>query len=1219
MISKKIFNGGINADDLDVLMQPTEYLNALNVRFATTENGKVGEISNVEGNVLKAETINAINERVPWNLPAGTNTTIGAIEDTPNKRIFFFNKNSNGNHGIYCYDADTDTVYNVLLSSQVVGGLKFSANIHSVAIIGSMLYWTDGINPQRRINVEAGMRLNQPAYSGGVDPYVLDKNSTGGTGTTHMDPSVINLIRNQPWRPIVIQKANQAGYVNNFIKNEAFEFAYRFIYRDYEVSTFSPLSELANFNSPTENTANINKIVVSIPIEQKIEQDVIKIEVAARYVVGGKYSIVKSFDNKIDFATHNTSTQANTPLKFDFFNDSVGAAVDDPSAFKQYDAIPLTSFSLEIARNRLFLGNNVDGYEAPKTTSMAVKPYSVSNTTTTGNWVEVTWENTETQETGTVYFLYILNVATPGYYRTNPNTTTQPPTTAVDYNSISRIGTTNEEMEDYVERTFGSVRGATIVTGETMLDDVITINNAVNTGIAGTRVFKSDSIYKAGIVFYDAAGRKCGVVTKDELKVNTVDRPYNVTEYTGEIRWSLTNDNPTAQIPDWAVYYSPVLTKNLRTSFFMQLRADAIKWVNKKDDNTYEVVDTYADNRFGLAVDVKSLFGIGYGYSFQEGDLIKLYGSNNQKATLAIRDTFGTYVVCDNFNLTSPTTTTVLYEIYTPYIQNTNEPYYERYQTFKILNPGTAQRSFSVLGGAFKGDVTALTRFGNYLVEAMSPSDLQWKIWNTDAGRANIILDSKEVKKSTSVCFSNVVVLGSQVNGLSTFDVLDQTQLPYELASIQKLTLVSKVIAEGTIMLAIGEQETASMYLGESQIVDNRGGSFLATSSGVIGTVNVLRGSYGTINPESVVRYMGNVYWFDANRGAVVSYSQNGLFPISSNKMDKYFRKVGNDVFDNKFSIYGGVDPYHGEILMFAPRRSAIPQGPRLTDMVGSSNNYSFTTQAANSTISVVGTATYTYSGGQVGPNQSLVTGSTGAVTYSYVGTGGTAYGPSAVRPSLVGTYSVTATVASDGIYNGATSAPFAFAIQQAFVFDADYMLLTYQFTDGLDLDTRTRIVTPDVGQDTQPEYIGWGVASVWPAAGTPLLDWGGDNTGTGFESVLVNVAQLKASYPSATNLVIDLRAFWYNTQGFQPVNVAATLWKGGTPIKQGAGGNPAFSFTNPTATATLNIASVGKQITLAPTTNKQQSSGERVATLTYNLATNTGSFNINDTTTPSV
>jgi hypothetical protein len=1215
MISKKIFTGGINGDDADVLIQPTEYLNALNARFATTENGKVGEISNVEGNVLKAQTINAQGQKVSWTLPAGVNTTIGAIEDTPNKRIFFFNKNSNGSHGIYCYDADTDLVYNVLLSTQVVGGLGFISNINSVSIIGSMLYWTDGVNPQRRINVEAAMRLNQPAYNGGFDPYVLDKNSTGGTGTTHMAQSVINLIRNQPWCPSKIEKKIDLDYKSNLIKNEAFQFAYRFVYRDYETSTFSPLSDLANFNTVKENDDKVNYIKVSLPVEQKIEQDVIKIELAARFVVGGKYFIIKTFSNPLDFATHNTSTQANTPLVFNFYNDTAGYAVDDASAFKQYDSIPLTSGTLEIAKNRLFLGNNSDGYDDPKSTSLTASPVLASNNTASGDWYIAAYIS-NLQQPGQVYFLYIPYIQNPGFYTTTPYTTTTPGAGSVNFNTLTFVASTQAGMENYVRNT---VSPGSYIAYSNAVSTVSVTNAPQYAGIVGRRVFKSDSVYRVGIVFYDEAGRKCGVVTSEALKVTTADRPYDVTEYTSQIRWLLSNVDALVEIPIWATHYSVVLTKSLRTSFFMQFKADDIKWVTKKTDGTYNIETTWAADRYGVAIDVKSLFGVGYGYQYQEGDLMKVYSASAAAgSTIAIKDTYGSYIICDNANLSLP----LIYEIYTPYIQSANEPYYERAQTFLVSNPGTSQRSYSTVEGTFNGDVTIINR-GTVntpvLMEAMSPSDANWKIWNTDAGRPNIILDTDLVNKKTNVCFSNVILLGSQTNGLSTFDVLDQTQLPYELASIQRLVLVSKVIAEGTVMLAIGEQETASMYLGESQIVDNRGGSFLATSSGVIGTVNVLRGSYGTINPESVVKYMGNVYWFDANRGAVVSYSQNGLFPISSNKMDKYFRKVGSDIFDNKLSIYGGVDPYHNEILMFAPRRSAIPEGPRLTDMVGSSNTYSFTTQVASSTISVVGSATYTYSGGQAGPNQSVVTGSTGPVTYTYVGTGGTAYGPSAVRPSLVGTYSVTATVASDGIYQAATSAPFAFAIQQAFVFDADYMLLTYQFTDGLDLDTRTRIVTPDVGQDTQPEYVGWGVASVWPAAGTPLLDWGGDNTGTGFESVLINVAQLKASYPNASTLVVDLRAFWYNTQGFNPVNVAATLWKGGTPIKQGAGGNPAYSYTNPTATATLNIASVGKQITLAPTTNKQQSSGERVATLTYSLSTNTGSFNINDTTTPSV
>lgn len=1214
MISKKIFTGGINGDDADVLIQPTEYLNALNARFATTENGKVGEISNVEGNVLKAQTINTQGQKVSWTLPAGVNTTIGAIEDTPNKRIFFFNKNSNGSHGIYCYDADTEIVYNVLLSTQVVGGLGFISNINSVAIIGSMLYWTDGVNPQRRINVEAAMRLNQPAYNGGFDPYVLDKNSTGQPGSTHMAQSVINLIRNQPWNPPVITKKLDNNYPNNFIKNDAFEFAYRFVYRDYELSTFSPLSTLANFNTKDDNTQGSNKglnyIEVVLPTSQKIEQDVIRVEVAARYVVGGKYFVVKTFDS--GFAAHNSGTA----LKFNFYNDTIGIAVDDASAFKPYDAIPIKSGALEIARNRLFLGNNTDGYESPKSTSLGFTTTSEGGNTIIAQWNKLDYI-TYLDEPGDSFVVYLGNIGSQsGYYYNGTYNDMSPLPSTIDFTLLTYLGPTVQDIQASQELPIKEFISIQLLTSPA----ITTVQNApAVTTIANKTAFKSNSSYRIGVVFFDEAGRRCGVVTKDNLIVSTPDRTYGTVSYVTDINWQLSNQAAVSEIPVWAKYYSVVMTKNLRASFFMQMRsATTVKWVTKNNNGEYTIQNAYDPAYYGLAIDASLLYGIGYGYSFQEGDLIKIYKDNTPVVTLSVRDTFGQYIVCDN----NPISGDVLYEIYTPYAQSTNEPYYEQGKVYQILNPGTGTRAYSTIADSFKGDITILQRgSGNstYLVEAMSPSDLQWKVWNNPGGRAHIVLDSKEVKKGTNVCFSNVVILGSQTNGLSTFDVLDQTQLPYELASIQRLILVSKVTAEGTVMLAIGEQETASIYLGESQIVDNRGSSFLATSSGVIGTVNVLRGSYGTINPESVVKYMGNVYWFDANRGAVVSYSQNGLFPISANKMDKYFRKVGSDIFDNKLSIYGGVDPYHGEILMFAPRRSAIPQGPRLTDMVISSNTYSFTTQVASSTISVVGTATYTYSGGQAGPNQSVVTGSTGPVTYTYVGTGSTAYGPSAVRPSLVGTYSVTATVASDGIYEAATSAPFAFAIQQAFVFDADYMLLTYQFTDGLDLDTRTRIVTPDVGQDTQPEYVGWGVASVWPAAGTPLLDWGGDNTGTGFESVLINVAQLKASYPNASTLVVDLRAFWYNTQGFNPVNVAATLWKGGTPIKQGSGGNPAYSFTNPTATATLSIASVGKQITLAPTTNKQQSSGERVATLTYNLTTNTGSFNTNDTTTPSV
>jgi hypothetical protein len=187
---------------------------------------------------------------------------------------------------------------------------------------------------------------------------------------------------------------------------------------------------------------------------------------------------------------------------------------------------------------------------------------------------------------------------------------------------------------------------------------------------------------------------------------------------------------------------------------------------------------------------------------------------------------------------------------------------------------------------------------------------------------------------------------------------------------------------------------------------------------------------------------------------------------------------------------------------------------------------------------------------------------------------------------------------------------------ETTFSFNADYLMLTYQFTDGLDLDTRTRIVSPNIGQDTQADYVGWALLSQYPTTGNPIIIWGGDNQGLGFESVLIDLNEYKNQYPSDNTIVVDLRAFWYRTVGSNPVNVGGTLWKGGSPIKNGC--NPITGgwscWTNPTADETFIVDSVGTQIT-----ETERASGERVATLTYNLQTGSGTFNNNDTTTPSV
>mgnify|MGYP003638176642 CR=1 FL=1 len=186
---------------------------------------------------------------------------------------------------------------------------------------------------------------------------------------------------------------------------------------------------------------------------------------------------------------------------------------------------------------------------------------------------------------------------------------------------------------------------------------------------------------------------------------------------------------------------------------------------------------------------------------------------------------------------------------------------------------------------------------------------------------------------------------------------------------------------------------------------------------------------------------------------------------------------------------------------------------------------------------------------------------------------------------------------------------------QSTFVFDADWILIELNFTaPGRDLDIRSRIVTPDVGQDTQPEYLGWSVQPRWPIGTTNQTSysiWGGDNTGQGVESVLHNVNNIQNNFPNDNNLVIDARGFWFGDATTNPVSVVVTMWTGGAPVSGG------FTWTNPTATDSLVIQSTGTVISQSG--QNASNPGQRIATITYNVNTGVGLINNNDTTTPEV
>jgi len=171
------------------------------------------------------------------------------------------------------------------------------------------------------------------------------------------------------------------------------------------------------------------------------------------------------------------------------------------------------------------------------------------------------------------------------------------------------------------------------------------------------------------------------------------------------------------------------------------------------------------------------------------------------------------------------------------------------------------------------------------------------------------------------------------------------------------------------------------------------------------------------------------------------------------------------------------------------------------------------------------------------------------------------------------------------------------------FTFDADYIVLTYAFNDGTDLDTRTRVTVPDIGQNNLSDYIGWCCSEQWPQVGTPILTWGGDNTGTGFESVLIDLIQFKLDYPGQNIITINANAGWYGDVGTNPVYIQAKLYKGGTMVAV----PDDFTFVNEGFTAAYGAISTGQVITLDLFTNCVD--GENVKSLEYNLSNYNGRF----------
>lgn len=832
-LEKKYFaergdNGGaLNADDSPFAIGQNSWVNLSNFRSGSTDKGVTGVLESIGG-----------TRRLSTLSPSVTFINIGKVVDTVGRRIieFLYNVNTT-QHKIQCWSYYDDTMYLMLVSSQVDEGLNFNKNypIHG-RVVNGVVYWTDNYNAPRKLNIDAAIKTNQSSYTTDEAPY-----------TTPLESDVITIIRRPPNYALAATKTTLGTVDVNNVADFAGQFAWRYTFRDNEISVLSTPSELVNYNTVGDTFDAVLVVAVdTFGNPPHISQDVQTVDFCVRYAGDPSYFIIKTWDKRIaaDAAAIVAHNAGITALNYTFLNDRIGIALDDAYSVKPFDSVPRFSETIETALSRLFLGDNTEAFDTPVLSSLAG----------------------------------------------------------------SLVSTTNHSP----------------------------IQNPS---------FKSGGTYQVGIIFRDRYKRVIGnVFTNDTLRFQIPERDYNDTTYYTHIALTLSNAAASSEIPDTAYYYEFVITKNLKTRFFIQAKSGGMKYAIKDPvTGVLSYQDTYVSSAYGLAFNASLLTAEGIGYQYQEGDILNLW--QNLSATtysLAVIGQDANYIITKLQDLGSfaPTPPNIIFEIYTPYKELFSEPFYTTGDTYQITNPTESGRIYSSLGTNIYGDVYRFGRFsptGSYFAENMSPIAKYWKQWNTNTGEPNFVLNSEEVIKYTAVRWSNVIIEGSQTNGLSTFDALDEKILPIDLGKLRKLQNTSKVEEQGNVMLAIGEQETASCYLGEVQLVGAAQNAFIASAPNVIGTVNVLKGSFGTRNPESVVEYRGNVYWLDVNNGRVIQYSANGLFPISNYKMTRFWKNwceqflsmtaAEIEVLGGRPFVFSEVDPFHDELLFSIPKLGEPPKG----------------------------------------------------------------------------------------------------------------------------------------------------------------------------------------------------------------------------------------------------------------------------------------------------
>ena len=331
---KTFVKGRMNKSLDERLIPDGEYIDAMNVRVGSTELSDVGALENTKGNI---KISNILYNNVPLSSSA---ICIGAFQDGVNDTIYWFIHSPSDNVDmIVSMNVETGfTVYHVVSTSV----LNFSRDylINGVNKIEDLLFFTDGYNPPRRINVNR-------SYP--TEPTLTESDISVIVAPPFQSPSI---------------KLISIGGDENYIEDRFLSFAYRYRYLDGEYSAISQFSEIAfepgffNFDFSTfTNSGMRNKFnAVNVTFDTGGES-VVAIDLLFKLSTSSIINVIEKYDKKVLGITDNSD------YTVQFSSKKILSTLPPSEILRTFDNVPIVAKAQTLMSNRIFYGNYKDGYD----------------------------------------------------------------------------------------------------------------------------------------------------------------------------------------------------------------------------------------------------------------------------------------------------------------------------------------------------------------------------------------------------------------------------------------------------------------------------------------------------------------------------------------------------------------------------------------------------------------------------------------------------------------------------------------------------------------------------------------------------------------------------------------------------------------------------------------------------------------------------------------